>query len=53
MGLTALIIVFNVYIPIKNSIADVPLGIQSLFHFTTAFFVGLITYKVLQKPRSV
>ena len=53
VSLTAIIIVFNVYIPIKNSIADVPLQIQSLFHFTAAFFVGLITYKVLQKPNSV
>ena len=49
VGLGALIIVLNVYIPIKDSIHDIPQQIQYLFHFITTFLVGLITYKVLQK----
>ena len=53
IGLAALTIVLIVYIPIKNSIADIPREIQSLFNFATAFFVGLVTYKVLQKPKRV
>ena len=48
MGLAAMVIVLYVYIPIKDSIHDVPKQIQSLFQLATTFFLGLITYKVFR-----
>ena len=48
IGLGALIIVLYVYLPIKDSVHDVPKQIQSLFQFMSAFFLGLLTYKLLQ-----
>ena len=50
LGLAIIVVLSSVYIPIKDFQYDVPKQIQSTFQFITAVLVGLITYKVLQKP---
>lgn len=53
LGLQILCTFLYIKIPIKDAIDDIPHQLQSLLQLLTTFFVGLITYKFLEKPGKV